>query len=107
MKLKKIVKHLDSFGQIRLYDEDEKVVFDGGIEILRAAADEEEMRMFIADCREEKDYESIALVATAAEYMNYHLDSGYDYEAISWGSRVNEYGVTIPIMSICLKKEKD
>lgn len=83
MKLKKVIKYLENYGEVALVLNDE-TIWTGSIVDLHVAVDKnKDRKQYFKDCRKGGDLEAISKAKKAKKFLNYKLDtSGDDNAAI-------------------------
>lgn len=105
MKLRKIVKHLDGFATIKLWSENEELLFEGSmLNVQVAAGKNKDKKIYLKECAIDECTNDIEEVLYVEQFLDYKLYSDINGEAIGVYTYKNAKGVTIPVFNIYIKK---
>ena len=108
MKLRKIVKHIDSFCNVVLKEyngELEFTHFEGDMLDLQAAANSrEDKEQYLKELEDDEDTERLSRLFKAEKYLDWKLDTNDNGEAISFSVQKNDKDVDIPLVEIFIRK---
>lgn len=103
MKLGKFLKHVDFFTELEIYDEQENLIYLGGVIPFHAASDKDKGERYIKECEEEEDYQEIKNTKLALQLFNRKLYTDINGEAVGIKDVINEHGVKRYILVIYVK----
>lgn len=104
MKIGKFLKYIDFCVELEILDEQDNIIYNGGIIPFHAAGDtEEECQHFIDDCIADEDFKTAEDTKIALKLFNRKLYNDVNGEAVGIKKYVNEHGVERFILIIYVK----